>query len=186
MTGRRGDPSYTPPTDEERRLGYYLDCVSCGRPWALRSCVPHLHRCRSCARSWWRDYRQAARQGLPRPSLLGQIAPHPFASKALNRTVDLNAPGLLDLVEQDPKFAKELDAYIASLRHADSSKPPLRGAALSLSGRPRRRAVRVPLDEDPTPEPPISRAAAKEVERLVDEVLVGDVIDAGAVPRRRA
>ena len=53
---------YIRPTAEETESGSVLQCETCERPWPLRLCVPSLRRCVNCARSWWREERDA-RQG---------------------------------------------------------------------------------------------------------------------------
>jgi len=141
--------AHQPPTDEEERLGYYVDCVDCERRWAQRYALPQLHRCLPCARAWRRDYQNAKRHGLPRPSLR-QAEPHPFKSKALGREVDLNDPAILAAAEQHAAFRAELDAYIVTLKERKGG-PPLRGA---LSLRPVKRTQVVSVPADAPDEPP--------------------------------
>jgi len=49
-------------------------CVGCKKPWAADLMVLSLHRCRNCAREWWREAQAAHRSGQPAPALRPAIA----------------------------------------------------------------------------------------------------------------
>lgn len=57
-----------------------LVCEGCGKPWPLALMVSTLHRCRNCARAWWREAQAAHRTGASAPPVRrALVVPNPPA-----------------------------------------------------------------------------------------------------------
>lgn len=186
MAGRRRlpDPSHTPPTKEEERLGYGFKCDGCGLLWAKRYQDERTHRCIPCARAWRRDDMMSRRKGLGGVPLEKSPPPHPFKSRLLKKEIDLNSAEARRLIGSNAGFRDEVDAYIEKLV-ADNARPtpPLHGVLplLSRGGRPKTKPnVVVPEDE------PI-RGPSREAELVVDKIVRGieNVIDGEVVDEER-
>lgn len=183
------DPPFTPPTDVEMEHGYYLDCPGCGRQWSQRFVDRHLNRCIPCARAWRRDDTASRRKGLGGVPLAVTPPQHPFESRTLHSSVDLNDPATHKLLQTNERLRDEVTAYVGKLV-AQNAKPktPLYGVLPLLSAsRARAKAERVELDsDDVTPMPAGAVDAVDAAVGAVMNTVDAEIVDEKRKPRRRS
>jgi hypothetical protein len=166
---RLPDPTYTPPNEHETSLGYWFVCPGCDRRWAQRYQDRRTLHCLPCAREWRRDDMMSRRKGLGGVELTKNPPSHPFESAVLGREVNLNSPDAHHLIQTNPRFAAEVDAYINKLVAKNTGgRSPLRGVLPIL---PRRAAApaynAVVVDDEP------KEAIDVEAQEVVDRAMRG-------------